>query len=88
MKLIIAIVRDSDNDPVINGLLAANYRVTQISSTGGLLRRGMSTLLLGLEDGQVEAAREIIKANLGPSTQSDSKRATLFVIDIEDFSQV
>ena len=35
MKLIIAIIRDIDNDPVSQNLIAAGFRVTRIASTGG-----------------------------------------------------
>jgi len=38
MKLIIAVVRDIDNDPVSHGLTSAGLRVTQVASTGGFLR--------------------------------------------------
>ena len=55
MKMIIAIIRDADSDLVTQALTAGNFRVTRIASTGGFLRRGVTTLLLGVEEGQVDA---------------------------------
>jgi uncharacterized protein YaaQ len=87
MKLIIAIVRDMDADPVTQALTAANFRVTRTSSTGGLLRRGVTTLLVGVEDGQVEAAIQVMKMKCTPVPEGE-KRATVFVVPVERFEQV
>ena len=43
-RLVIAILRDAGGEEVLKALLDANFRVTQIASTGGFLRRGNSTL--------------------------------------------
>ncbi len=62
MKLIIAIVRDADADNVTQALTTADFRVTRVASTGGLLRRGMTTLLIGLEAEGVEGPAAHIRA--------------------------
>ncbi len=85
MKLIIAIIRDIDNDAVSHGLTSAGLRVTQVASTGGFLRRGNSTLLIGLEDEQVEAAIEIIRAKCSPATDSETRRASIFVLNVNQY---
>lgn len=85
MKLIISIIRDVDNEPVSHALTAANFRVTFIASTGGFLRRGNTTLLIGLEDEQVETALQIIRTNCSPATESDARRATIFVVKVDQF---
>jgi uncharacterized protein YaaQ len=87
MKLIIAIVHDSDSDPVTQALTSADFRVTRIASTGGLLRRGMTTLLAGVDDGQVEAAIHLLREKCTPAAEGE-KRATIFVVDVEKFAQV
>lgn len=87
MKLIIAIVRDTDADPVTQALTTASFRVTRTSSTGGLLRRGVTTLLIGVEDEQVEAAFQLLRANCTPAAEG-GKRATVFVVPVEKFEQV
>ncbi len=87
MKLIIAIVRDVDADPVTQALTALKFRVTRTASTGGLLRRGVTTLLIGVEDNQVEAAIQVMKKECAPAVEGE-KRATVFVVPVERFEQV
>ena len=50
MKMIILILKDSDSDSITQALTSAQYRVTRIASTGGFLRSGVVTLLLGVRD--------------------------------------
>jgi len=87
MKLILAIVRDSDSDSVTQALTGADFRVTRVASTGGLLRRGMTTLLIGLEAEQVEAAIQILRQTCTPAAQGE-KRATIFVVPVDRFEQI
>jgi len=88
MKLIIAIIRDSDNEPVSQGLILAGFRVTEISSTGGFLRRGSTTLMIGMEDEKVDQAVQVIRQTAGPATEAGVKRGTLFVLNVENFDQI
>jgi uncharacterized protein YaaQ len=87
MKMIIVIVRDNDADPVTQALTSENFRVTRIASTGGFLRSGVATLLIGVEDGDVDAAINVLRQNLGESKPGE-KRATLFVVPVERYEQV
>jgi len=87
MKLIIAIVRDPDSDPVTQALTTGGYRITRIASTGGLLRRGVTTFLVGLEDNQVNAAIDLMKEKCSPAEKGE-KRATVFVVDVDQFIQI
>ena len=87
MKLIFAIVRDADSDSVTQALTSAEFRVTRVASTGGLLHRGMTTLLIGLEAEQVEAAIQVLRKNCTPPNAGE-KRATIFVIPVDRFEQI
>ena len=87
MKLILAIVRDSDSDSVTQGLTSASFRVTRVASTGGLLRRGMTTLLIGLDADQVESAIQLLRQTCTPATEGN-KRATIFVVPVDRFEQI
>ncbi len=88
MKLIITILRDIDENIVTRGLTAENIRVTRIASTGSLFRRGSSTLLIGVEDEEVEHAMQVIRDNLTPAIEPGIKRATLFVLDVDAFERL
>jgi uncharacterized protein YaaQ len=87
MKMIILIVKDDDSDTITQALTADEYRVTRVASTGGFLRKGVVTLLLGVRDERVESALELIRAKLTP-LPSHEKRVTLFVVPVERFEQV
>jgi len=87
MKLLIVILRDADCDPITQALTSQDFRVTRIASTGGLLRRGVATLLIGVEDDRVDKAIDLLKKHAAPSS-GDQKRATIFVVPVEKQIQV
>ena len=87
-RLIIALLRDADGEDVLKALLDANYRVTRIASTGGFMRRGNSTLLIGVEKERVEAAVQIIRNHSAPAIDPGLKRATVFVLKVDQFEQI
>lgn len=62
MKLIFAIMHDEDSRKVIDALNSLDYRVTKLCSTGGFLRAGNTTLMIGIEDEKLENVLDIIKA--------------------------
>jgi len=88
MKLIIAILKDQDADTVSRALTRKGFRVTLTASTGGFLRSGRSTLLIGVEDDQVEDALEIIRSNCKKPEKPDEKSATVFVLKVDKFTQL
>jgi uncharacterized protein YaaQ len=88
MKLIIAILNDKDSEPVSNALITNNFRVTRIASSGGFLRRGSSTLMIGVDVEKVEAAIQLIRENCQPPVESGVKSASLFVLNVSDFEQL
>ena len=61
MKMIYAIVHDEDSEMVIEELNKEHFSVTKISTTGGFLRKGSTTLMIGTEDDKVKSAIDIIK---------------------------
>jgi uncharacterized protein YaaQ len=88
MKMIVAIIRDNDNEPVTQALIKDGFRVTRIASTGGFLRRGLSTLMIGVSDDQVVMAIQVIKNSVSPPEDDGTKRGTLFVLNVTEFSQI
>ena len=85
MKLMIAIVNDSDYDKIAHQLTEEQYRVTCIASTGGLFRRGSTTLLMGLEEEKITRAVEIIKENSTSTDGPGSHKAAIFVLNIKEY---
>ena len=88
MKMIVCILQDSDKDDVASALNEAGYPVTILPSTGAYFRRGNSTMITGVEDDQVEIAIQVIRDNVREPEEAGMKRATLFVINVDQFQQV
>lgn len=88
MKLIVAILRDEDSEPVSQALISEGFRVTRIASTGGFLRRGSTTMMIGVEAGKADEAIEIVRENCALTVEPGLKRATLFVLDVDRFTQL
>ncbi len=61
LKLIIAIVQDEFTNQVVKNLMAEKYRTTKLSSTGGFLKSGNTTLLIGVENKDVKNVVNIIE---------------------------
>jgi uncharacterized protein YaaQ len=60
MKLAVFVVEDSKADASVDSLVAQGFRVTRLASTGGFLRRGNTTLLVGIEEQDLDKARRLI----------------------------
>ncbi len=69
MKSIVAIVQSDDAGTLSDALREKDFQSTLISSTGGFLREGNATILVGVQDGQVDAVLRIIKENCNTRTQ-------------------
>ncbi|MDI2585660.1 MAG: cyclic-di-AMP receptor [Psychrobacillus psychrotolerans] len=63
MKLIVAVVQDQDSNRLSNALTKAKFRATKLASTGGFLRSGNTTFLIGTDDSLVASALELIRDN-------------------------
>ena len=87
MKMIIAIIRDEDRENVSMALVKAEFRVTRIASTGGFLRHGSTTLMIGVAEEKLEEAIQFIRVNCVTEVEPGIKRATLFVINVSNFEQ-
>ncbi|MBU9713709.1 cyclic-di-AMP receptor [Evansella tamaricis] len=63
MKLIMAVVQDKDSNRLSDVLVENEYRATKLASTGGFLKAGNTTFMIGTEDKNVADVLEIIKEN-------------------------
>ena len=89
MKLILAIVSNEDHHAVQASLTKHGFSVTKLSTTGGFLRIGNTTLIIGTEDDKVETAIDLIKkesqtrTEVVPSTASyDLGRYASFPLEV------
>ena len=61
MKLIVAIVQDEDSSRLVNQLMMAGYSSTKLATTGGFLRAGNTTLLVGVDEDRFQGAIDVIE---------------------------
>src|SRR5687767_9016838 len=65
MKLIVAVVQDYDVDRLLHRVTDAGLRATRIASTGGFLRTGNTTVLLGVPDAEVARCLSLLGESCG-----------------------
>jgi uncharacterized protein YaaQ len=63
MKLVVCIVHNRDKGKITDELVKAGFKFTVIGSTGGFLREGNTTFLIGVEEEETETLFELISAN-------------------------
>ncbi|WP_096441176.1 cyclic-di-AMP receptor [Alteribacter populi] len=63
MKLIVAVVQDKDSNRLSDALVEKKYQATKLASTGGFLKAGNTTFMIGTENENVEEVLSIIKDN-------------------------
>ncbi len=71
MKLIFAVIRDKDANMATDALAQAHIGVTKLASTGGFLRDGNTTLMIGAQNDQVEEIMQILRENCAKRTQTE-----------------
>ena len=60
MKLVMAIMGKDDATVVMKALTEENFQVTKMASTGGFLKSGNTTLIIGAEDNKINKVIDII----------------------------
>ena len=88
MKLMIIIVSSIDSDSLIKSMLNEGFRITRISSSGGFVRRGSSTLLLGVEADKVERARQMVHEHCPPTIDPSLKKVAIYVLKVDRFEKL
>ena len=90
MKLIFAIVSNDDASDVSSALTKENFYVTRLATTGGFLRAGNTTIIVGTEDERVQQCIDIIgeqskrRTEIVPSTASyDVGRYSSFPVEVQ-----
>jgi uncharacterized protein YaaQ len=69
VKLLVAIVHTEDAGHLVDALLEREFRATRLHSSGGFLKQSNATVILGVEDDQVDAALAVIRENCHSRTQ-------------------
>jgi len=76
VKLAIVIIEDTQVAEALNKLTANGFSASKLASTGGFLKTGNTTLIIGTDDQRVGQLLELLT------------RATVFVLDVERFERI
>jgi uncharacterized protein YaaQ len=87
VKLIIVILNDENAEASIQALVESEFRVTRVASTGGFLRRGITTLFIGTEEERVDEAIERVREAC-QSAEDHQQRGVVFVLDMARYEQL
>jgi uncharacterized protein YaaQ len=63
VKMVVAIVHDHDAADLLESLTTSGFQATKMASTGGFLREGNTTFMIGSDEGHVDEVIEIIREN-------------------------
>ena len=69
MKLVVAIVHNEDAGALVDALLEREYRATRLHSSGGFLKQSNATVIVGVEEAQVEEVLAIVRESCHARTQ-------------------
>jgi uncharacterized protein YaaQ len=69
MKLLICVINRQDTYPLNEALMQAGHRATMISSTGGFLREGNATFLIGVAPEELQSVLDIIQTTCHTRTR-------------------
>jgi uncharacterized protein YaaQ len=69
VKLVVAIVHSEDAGLLVDALLEHEFRATRLHSSGGFLKQTNATVMIGVEEAQVEDVMAIIRATCTSRTQ-------------------
>ncbi|CAM3256816.1 cyclic-di-AMP receptor [Deinococcus deserti] len=61
MKLVLAVIQDADATALVRVLSENAFEVTKLASTGGFLREGNTTLMIGVTDERLEELKRRVQ---------------------------
>ena len=98
MKLVTVITQQDDAAALAEALRRADYRSTRLDTAGGFLRRGNATLLIGVENDQVDDVLRIVQATCQarveqttgnrPDANVTTTAATVMVLNVGRFERL
>ena len=88
MKLVLAIVSNDDASAVTSALTKNNFYMTRLSTTGGFLRAGNTTLIVGTDDDLVDKCIDVIGRYASFPVEVQVGGATIFVLDVDQFKKL
>jgi uncharacterized protein YaaQ len=83
MKLLLSILDDKSAGRVADALVQRRFGVTRINTVGGFLKRGNATLLVGVDEAQIDDALGVMRSAYGGSSSGDGPTGPVFVLAVD-----
>jgi uncharacterized protein YaaQ len=83
MKLVMAIMGKDDASIVMDALTEENFQVTKMASTGGFLKAGNTTLIIGVEDNKTNKVIDVISKYSSKRTQFVTNDTPFYAAEVE-----
>lgn len=80
MKLVLSITRDEDANHLIESLIDHEYRSTRINTAGGFLKKGNSTVVVGVEDERVDELVRLIRQS--------TEHANVYIMNVARYERL
>ena len=74
MKMVLAIINYDDSQDVISSLMKAGFSITKLATTGGFLKAGNVTILIGLDESKLDECLTSSASTPPPASRSWRKR--------------
>ena len=78
--MVLSITREEDANRLIDALVDREYRATRINTAGGFLKKGNSTVVVGVEDDRVDDILSLIRQT--------TEHASVFVLNVKRFERL
>ena len=78
--MVLSVTREDDANRLIDALVDHDYRATRINSAGGFLKKGNSTVVVGVDDDQVDDILSLIRQT--------TEHANVFVMNVKRFERL
>lgn len=82
MKLLLSILDDRSAGRVADALVQRRFGVTRINTVGGFLKRGNATLLVGVEEAQIDDALGVMREAYGGAS-TGGPTGPVFVLAVD-----
>jgi uncharacterized protein YaaQ len=92
--MVTAVIQEEDSEPLLNTMLSSGFHATKVASTGGFLHRGNVTLLIGVEDRDLDLLLDLLRKNCHARTITASGNevqvggAVIFVQEIAQYHRI
>jgi uncharacterized protein YaaQ len=87
VKLLLSILDDRSAGKVADALVQRRFGVTRINTVGGFLKRGNATLLVGVDEAQVDEALGVMRGAYGGG-QGEGQNGPVFVLAVDKIQRL